>query len=120
MSPENKTKLDLLNCAITGRVEFTFPCPVGWDRLQTTDDPRRRLCATCQRSVFRCHNPQEAALRAEQGECVAVPAWLVQAARAERPHTLQLLVGRLDYTRLLTALTEAHLASLTPTPPGDP
>ncbi len=76
--------MDILNCAASGQVEFQFICQVAWDDMLETGFPNQRLCTRCSRRVYRCHNASEAALRAEQGECIAVPNWLAQGVRREK------------------------------------
>ncbi len=79
-------KLDILNCGASGRVVFDFVCPNQWDNMETTDSERKRYCLACHRDVYHCHNADEAALRIEQGECIAVPSWLAKGAREfEKP-----------------------------------
>ncbi len=90
MSAETKT--DILNCAASGKVEFQLICNVGWDNMRKTDSPLQRFCTQCSRRVYRCHNASEAALRAEQQECIAVPAWLAQGVRQKQ--FPQLAVGQ--------------------------
>lgn len=77
------TRRDLLNCGGSARVEFAFRCPVGWANLTPTDNPRQRHCTQCARTVFLCVDVIEAGIRADQGECIAVPADLAEAARDE-------------------------------------
>ena len=85
----------MLNCGASGRVEFTFRCPMTWDALDPTGDPNRRDCARCHRTVFRVHNAVDAALRATEGECIAVPVWLADGVRASaEAHGQRIVVGR--------------------------
>ena len=101
--------LDILNCAASGDVSFSFQCPVGWDSLNTTGDPRRRHCATCQRAVFLCHDANEAGLRAEQGECIAVPGWLVKVVR-EHDTPNRLFIGQSQtITELLEEIVQGRV-----------
>jgi hypothetical protein len=99
--------LDILNCAASGKVAFHFVCPVGWEALEDTGDPRRRRCPSCQRDVHRCVNIVDAALRAEQGECIAVPAWLARGARDARG-TDRLIIGQPRSTLRLFQELEAR------------
>jgi hypothetical protein len=73
--------LDILNCAASGKVVFEFRCPVQWASMAETGDPRKRHCEGCNRDVFMCHDANEAGLRAEQDECIAVPGWLAEGVR---------------------------------------
>ncbi len=72
----------MLNCGAGGRVVFEYRCPLTWDALTPTDEPRERNCATCRRTVHWCSNLAEAAVRAAQGECIAVPDWVADGVRA--------------------------------------
>jgi hypothetical protein len=91
--PQDKER-GILNCGASGAVVFDAPCPVGWDQMQPTGQPRRRFCAQCERNVHLCHDTQEAALRADQRECVAVPMWLVRGVRQGDPGADDLWRGR--------------------------
>lgn len=62
--------------------------------MEQTDDPRRRFCAECACSVFLCHDVIEAALRAEQNECVAIPARMADHLETD-PRAI--IAGQLDY-----------------------
>ena len=53
-------------------VRFRFPCPLRWERLQTTDDPMIRSCDVCQKAVYFCATVDEAITHARAGECVAL------------------------------------------------
>lgn len=104
MSDKNK---EIINCGLSyakpRRVDFLFQCPVSWANMeQDSDDERKRFCQNCERHVFLCHNTIEAALRAEQGECIAVPDWLVEGAR-EAQHTREgiLIAGQPKPTKEL-------------------
>jgi hypothetical protein len=87
------TERDLLNCGGSARVEFAFRCPVGWANLTPTDNPRQRHCTQCARTVFLCVDVIEAGIRADQGECIAVPADLAEAAREEAGAPRGIIVG---------------------------
>ena len=76
-----QVELDILNCGASGQVVFEVVCPVTWGEMDPTGDPRQRRCGQCQRRVYRCHDANEAGLRADQGECIAVPTWLAQGVR---------------------------------------
>ncbi|MEL6179420.1 MAG: hypothetical protein AAFS10_10725 [Myxococcota bacterium] len=92
---DTTSELDILNCAADGIVEFELLCPVQWDNMIETEHANQRFCTTCKRRVYRCINSAEAALRAEQGECIAVPDWLAKGARDARAEELsRLAVGQ--------------------------
>ncbi|MFN3196918.1 MAG: hypothetical protein ACE366_00685 [Bradymonadia bacterium] len=82
----------MLNCGQPERLEMTFRCPLTWAQLTPTDEPRQRACHRCNRTVYLCHDIIEADLRAQQGECIAVPVRLVEAM-AEEQETSRLAVG---------------------------
>ncbi len=46
--------------------------------MEPGEDARKRFCTSCKRDVFWCHDVNEAALRAEQGECIAVPSAIAE------------------------------------------
>lgn len=71
----------MLNCGASGRIVFDYRCPLTWDALTPTDEPRQRDCAQCRRTVHWCSNLADASLRAAQGECIAVPAWVAEGVR---------------------------------------
>lgn len=98
MSESDHHSRAVLNCQQDGRVSFQFRCPQVWGEMEQTPDPRRRFCRGCDRSVFLCQNVTEAALRAEQGECVAVPSQLADHLETE---SRVIIAGRLDYKRNL-------------------
>ena len=105
----------MLNCGASGRVVFAYRCPLTWDALTPTDEPRERDCATCRRTVHWCSNLAEAAVRAGQGECIAVPAWLADGVRdlaeEQAKDRRVVVVGMPDLDHeasLLTAVVEAH------------
>ena len=100
-------QLDILNCAASGRVEFTYRCPMTWEEMAPTDDDRKRHCERCDRAVFRCHDANEAGLRADQGECIAVPAWLADGARESRGPTT-LVIGRSSRRELFAEIVETR------------
>ena len=87
--------LDILNCGEPGEVVFTFQCPMRWEQMTPTEHTRQRHCDRCARRVTLCVDANEAALRAEQGECIAVPTWLVEGAREdEASRAGRLMVGQ--------------------------
>lgn len=101
--------LDILNCAASGRVQFTYRCPMTWEQLTVTDDPRKRQCQGCHRSVFLCHDANEAGLRADQDECIAVPAWLADGAR-DRHARQRIVVGQATHRNLFADIVEERLS----------
>lgn len=87
----------ILNCG----VRFEYACLLTWDALEQTDDARKRFCLQCDRPVFWCHDVDEAALRAEQGECVAVPSAIVERI-ASRHEGGVVIMGRVGETKRTT------------------
>lgn len=77
----------ILNC----RVSFEYECPLTWELLEVTDDSRKRMCSQCAKPVFWCHDVNEAALRAEQGECIAVPLAISAHVRAHQDDRVMIL-----------------------------
>lgn len=107
---EPEARLEVANCGQSDRVSFEFVCPAKWEEMETSDDPRRRLCELCDQVVHRCHDANEAALRAEQGECIAVPGWLVEGVRRSSP-TGHLIIGQgKTLRRRIVEVVEARLA----------
>ena len=74
---------ELLNCGARARIELAFACPMRWGDLARTADPRKRICSRCDREVYWCEDGFEASVRADQGECVALPSWVVGGVRAD-------------------------------------
>lgn len=70
-------------------VRFQFKCPKQWDALQPTAEPGVRACSQCQKSVYFCQSTEEVAHHAQQGHCIAVPAWL--SAPQDSPEELERL-----------------------------
>lgn len=75
------TKLDVLNCAASGKVDLDTPCNVGWAGMSETGSTDQRRCPSCGRRVFRCVNGVDARLRIANDEIIAVPGWLVEGVR---------------------------------------
>lgn len=48
-------------------------CSQRWSELNVTADPRLRVCTACRADVHLVANVVEARIRAQQGECIAVP-----------------------------------------------
>lgn len=110
-------KTEILNCGRSGEVSFHVTCEVGWDEMEPTASPHQRLCQLCRRRVYRCFNAVDAGLRAEQGECIAVPAWLAQGARQEKPSCL--IVGRPERRVRFQELVEQRIAEQSAAPGPD-
>lgn len=83
----------ILNCGVApSQFDFSFKCPIQWAGMEPTDDPRQRHCTSCARKVYWCHDAIEAGLRADQGECIAVPAWLARGLQEEDEATRGVLI----------------------------
>lgn len=84
-SSSKKPPRRILNCG----VRFDFVCDRNWLDLEETADhpstPHKRFCDACKKDVYWCVNVQEAALRIEQGECIAVPAIIAERWPDEQP-----------------------------------
>ncbi|MGI9558516.1 MAG: hypothetical protein ACR2NQ_02455 [Thermodesulfobacteriota bacterium] len=52
--------------------EFSFKCPLKWERLTETKDDKIRFCGECERNVYFCKDDEELAKHVERGDCVAV------------------------------------------------
>ncbi len=97
--------LALLNCG-DERVRIDFVCPMTWDTLEKTEHARQRFCASCQKRVTLCVNAQEAVLRADQNECIAVPAWFAEGTRRD---DRVLIVGMPQRRKDWAKVVEDHL-----------
>lgn len=84
---------EILNCGSPQRVSLSFECPIQWAAMEPTDDPRQRHCTSCARKVYWCHDAIEAGIRADQGECIAVPAWLVRGLREDDESTQRVSIA---------------------------
>ncbi|TNE49291.1 MAG: hypothetical protein EP343_12295 [Deltaproteobacteria bacterium] len=99
---------DIINCGQNPKVNFHFECPMTWDELEETGESNQRWCKECEKRVFWCHNNVEAGLRAEQNECIAVPAWLAEGVRNEEYGVI--VVGMPNYRRMFEEVTERYQA----------
>ncbi|MBL8626511.1 MAG: hypothetical protein JNK64_34665 [Myxococcales bacterium] len=83
-----------LNCGAAGAVaptvRFGFICPRSWEELATTERAGVRACDACRQPVYRCDTAAEADARARRGDCVSVPARLVEL----HADTRTMIVGR--------------------------
>lgn len=83
-----------LNCGAAGAVapsvRFAFICPRSWEELAATERRGVRACDACQRPVYRCDTAAEADDRARRGDCISVPAPLVE----RHANTSAMIVGR--------------------------
>jgi uncharacterized protein (TIGR02996 family) len=61
-------RVPLENC----QLRWSFTCPMKWEQLRETDDPRTRVCGACRKEVRYCDRIDEAQAVAERGGCVAV------------------------------------------------
>lgn len=100
----------ILNCGVApSQVDFSFECPLQWAAMEPTDDPRQRHCTSCARKVYWCHDAIEAGIRADQGECIAVPAWLVRGLQEDDESTRRIIVGMIPATsERIKAVTTAR------------
>jgi len=101
------TKLDILNCAASGKVDLGTPCPVGWEGMADTGCTAQRRCPGCALRVFRCVNSVDATLRIANDEIIAVPAWLVEGVR--RRTSVVILDGH-PYAHRVGEVIERRLA----------
>ncbi len=74
MSSQN---LKLLNCG-GEHDDLGVECPMNWDALERTESLHQRFCTSCQQRVTLCVSAQEARIRTDENECIAVPEWLVE------------------------------------------
>lgn len=66
----------ILNCAKeTPEVlhRLLRPCALRWADLEDTGEERVRYCGDCEHLVYKVANRAEAMVRAQEGECLAVP-----------------------------------------------
>jgi uncharacterized protein (TIGR02996 family) len=61
-------RIPLENC----QLRWSFVCPMKWEQLQETADPRTRVCSACRKEVRYCDRIDEAQAVAGRGGCVAV------------------------------------------------
>src|SRR5215475_6768376 len=66
---------------------FKRQCPLKWENLAATADPRVRHCRTCEREVYFCASDEETLAHAGQGHCIA---------REASPYSELRLVGEPD------------------------
>jgi uncharacterized protein (TIGR02996 family) len=68
-------RVPLENC----QLRWSFVCPMKWEQLAETDDPRTRVCGACRKEVRYCDRIDEAQAVVVRGGCVAVdlrvPRW---------------------------------------------
>lgn len=50
---------------------FKYRCPVRWETLNQTDNPKVRFCGKCREEVHLCHSESELSQHAEMGHCAA-------------------------------------------------
>ena len=57
----------------TSELNFALECPKRWEKLEpSTRDQKVRFCSECKKSVYFCHDIEEARAHAIEGRCVAV------------------------------------------------
>ena len=69
--------------------EFRFKCPMTWDALSTTLEPKIRYCSQCEREVVYCKTASELKRAIIENQCVAVE---IRPARGR----MNLIVGDAD------------------------
>ena len=52
-------------------LKFKRQCPLKWENLSATTDPRVRHCPTCDREVYFCVSDEETMAHADEGHCIA-------------------------------------------------
>jgi hypothetical protein len=52
--------------------EFTFECPMNWEKLIATDKEHIRYCSNCDRGVYLCLSDEELNRAMEKNRCVAL------------------------------------------------
>lgn len=52
--------------------KFRVQCPLRWDQLAETADPKVRQCGVCLCNVYWCDSAEQATAHAEQGHCIAL------------------------------------------------
>lgn len=82
----------------SARVRFSYLCPMSWAALTPSEDASVRSCMQCHERVYRCDSVDEAAMHAQAGHCVALPAAL--ASETGQPGA-RIVVGRPDWNEML-------------------
>lgn len=77
LPPDVRARLgraEIERCAGEARslVPLSFACPVRWERMARTDDPRVRVCGACVERVHWVETVEEYRTHAAAGDCVAV------------------------------------------------
>lgn len=87
----------ILNCGeargSAPRVRFSFVCDERWEALAPTEDPAVRSCGRCRENVYFETRAADAARRARDGQCIAVPRRLAETASGM---DARFMVGRPD------------------------
>jgi len=51
---------------------FRYKCPETWEALETTQDPQKRYCDTCDMDVYFCTTDEELREAVIKDRCVAI------------------------------------------------
>jgi uncharacterized protein (TIGR02996 family) len=74
-------------------LRWAFACPMKWEQLQETSDPRTRACGACRKEVRYCDTIGEARSVALSGGCVAVDHRVGRRPGDLAPHGGAMLMG---------------------------
>lgn len=103
------SRREIINCGQVERINFHFICPMKWEELDEMDSTNLRWCQECEKRVYWCHDTLEAGIRAEQNECIAVPAWFADGVREDPPS--QVILGMPNYTDRFRKVAETYQQS---------
>lgn len=51
---------------------FSFKCPIRWSQLESTNEPNRRFCNSCNRNVYMSLTVEDFQKRVAEGHCTAL------------------------------------------------
>lgn len=60
-------------CALKFDDLFEKKCPLKWESLAETSNPKVRQCGVCNRDVHQCDTPDEFIESTKEGLCIAIP-----------------------------------------------
>lgn len=72
---------------------WKIKCPLSYDELQSTNDPRYRFCNVCEKKVYKCNNMNEAIEHAQKEHCIAL--------NVVSDNEVEVLQGYLDIPKFL-------------------